>query len=287
MNKSAMARIIIWSIVAVLSLAALLFGIISNTNSFGFISTYYDNEELYSVCYGKVEITEEINKLDINWIDGNISVDTHDGDEIIINEYGVTDEDSRLRYLVRNGELIIQPRKSARFISDGDIPTKDLVVLIPNTMAYLVNVEASNIDGEIKLATVEAHRMLIESVSAEIYISDVTANEIDIEVVSADVEAKGSFNDISIESVSGDVKITSEVCPRELDADTVSGNFVIYIPDTSEFTVELDEVSGSFNSDFAYTKRGDSYIVGSGGADFTIDGVSGDIQVKKIAEQCK
>ena len=284
MNKSAIIRIIIWSIVAVLSLTILLFGIISDTNSFGFISTYYDDEELYSVCYGRTEITEEINKLDINWVDGNISVDTHDGDEIIINEYGVTDEDSRLRYLVRDNKLIIQPRKSERFISDGSIPKKDLVVLIPKSMASLLSLEVDNISGEIKIAAVEARSVRVESVSAEIYISGVTANELDLEIVSADIDAEGSFDNIAIESVSGNTKITSAVCPRELEADAVSGNFVIYIPEDSEFTVELDAVSSRFSSDFTYTKRGDNYIVGAGGADFTIDGVSGNIDIKKIAK---
>lgn len=283
MNKSAIVKIIVWSIVAVLSLTVLIFGILDDTSSFGFISAYYENEDDYTIVHGREEIYDEISNININWMNGTVSIDTHGEDYIIISEHGATDENSRMRILARGGTLTVQARKSARFIFDNP-EEKTLVVLIPQSMAEgLGKLSVESLSGNIKIANIKSEFLSLESADAEIEISNVEARHIDAETVNADAHISGAFDNADIESVSGNVILESSICPN-LTSDFVSGNFKIYVPQESSFAVTFDKVSGHFSTDFEFTKRMGEYVVNGGGKEFELETVSGNVFIGKLSK---
>lgn len=110
-----------------------------------------------------------------------------------------------------------------------------------------------------------------------------------------------SVNSIDINWISGSVDVLthsdntvtfSETSDKELDenntlyyyleADMVSGNIELVIPESSGFTVSFDSVSGKLNSDFEVTKEDDEYIFGDGNADYSVDTVSGSMRIEKL-----
>ncbi len=283
MKRRIIARIVIWSLVAVFSICALGFGLADEQLSFGFISAYYEDSEDYSVAQGRAEISKHISNIEINWMNGIVSVDTHSGDYIIISEHGATDEDSRMRFLVRGSTLTIQSRKSERFMFDNP-EEKTLVVLIPQAMAEnLTELSIESLSGSIKIANIKSERLFIESVDAEISVSEVVSRHLDVETVNADAEISGTFESIDAESVSGNVIIKNSVCPS-ISSDFVSGELKIYVPRESSFTASVDSVSGRFSTEFDFTRRMNGYVVNGGEKSFDFETISGDVFVGLLSE---
>ena len=77
--------------------------------------------------------------------------------------------------------------------------------------------------------------------------------------------------------------MVSTACPNSIDADMASGTIAISIPDNNGFTAYVDKASGSFESQFETTQRGDGvYVHKDGGANFDIDMASGKFILNRL-----
>ena len=73
--------------------------------------------------------------------------------------------------------------------------------------------------------------------------------------------------------------------PDQLVLNSMSGNLEIVLPEDSGFTLDLDAMSGSFDSDFTFGKHGDTYICGDGTCSITVSAMSGEVQILKGVEK--
>ena len=99
--------------------------------------------------------------------------------------------------------------------------------------------------------------------------------------VSGRVEFSGSFDSAEVGTTSGDVQLRTDSCPEELEIETVSGSVQLTLPESSEFRLETDTVSGELTCDFPmiYTGNGE-YVASSGKNEFSIETTSGDIALR-------
>ena len=91
MKNTAVARIIIYSVVVILLIGVLLVGLFTDkigffgNFSFDFSGISYKNADLYKS--GNVELSpDKISNLNINWISGSVKISTHAGDKILVTE---------------------------------------------------------------------------------------------------------------------------------------------------------------------------------------------------------
>ena len=68
---------------------------------------------------------------------------------------------------------------------------------------------------------------------------------------------------------------------HDLKIGTTSGSVSVKLPAEPGFTCRAGTTSGSFSSDLALTKNGDTYTCGDGSARCSIDTTSGDIRIEK------
>ena len=73
----------------------------------------------------------------------------------------------------------------------------------------------------------------------------------------------------------------SEKAPTSIEAETVSGEIILYLPEDTGFTAELDSVSGEFKCDFEVSEKKDRYQSGDSSNYYEFDTVSGDVRIKK------
>ena len=113
MKRNAIARIIIWSLVAVLLTSLLIVGINCSPSSFftgdwsfGIIGVTYKNSALYNVGGGTV--TDEFHSIKVNWTNGKINIESYDGEDTVISETEVAEKENKLRWRVEDGVLKIQ-----------------------------------------------------------------------------------------------------------------------------------------------------------------------------------
>ncbi len=308
MRKSAIVRIVLWSVVALVLTGILISALTFNKNPNAPIISNdykYDNEKEYSV--GATELSaNEFTSVRVDWISGNIYLHAYDGDKVKLEETSHDDieEKYQLRWLVKDNTLYIRPCKSMSSWNLADeIPTKDLFIYIPNDLAVIMDeVEIDNssacmsisgitadefdiasVSGDIWFEKCNANEMKIENVSGYVNLTETNADIFDIENVSGNVEIMGIVNSLSADSVSGEVLLCTNQAPQSADILTVSGDIKFQLLESEGFCIDFDSVSGKVTSEFPLTINDGEQTYGNGSRDFNFETVSGNayIEIKK------
>lgn len=290
MNKkaSAIIRIIISSLLILTFISILLWGIerrgISLTPFYFDRQAKFANADKYKTGDASIS-ADSLKELKIDWVDGEINVLPYDGQTIEIKETSSDSlsESEKLQYYFKNGTLIIQYQKSG-FLSFGlRTHNKNLTVSIPSALCGNLNeVSIDTTSSDVRISGIHAESFDMETVSGNVDASDIeTSQEFGSDTVSGNLNFSGNFKELDIETVSGDCTISSSSTPEDIQFDGVSGDFILQIPASSQFTLELDTMSGSFQNDFATNQKDDSYVCGNGSAQYDIQTVSGDVTICK------
>lgn len=323
-RKSAITRIIIWSAVALLLLALIGAGLsgrlfpgrerlvqsllpimpFSSGNSSGEGQSYdYAYSERYSIGNGSA-LVQDIRHIDIQWIEGGVTVIAGEGDTITFSEesrYALEDR-YKLHYFVENGTLHIQYCASRVPLSFGQPFGKALTVTIPAGHA-LSSFDLEAVSARVEVDSVQAESMEFEIVSGAAELSNLQADFLDLETVSGRTNLDGlTVGELSVEGVSGKLDITNSELSmvdcslvsgtmriepgagvRSIDASTVTGAISITLPQEHPgFIAQYAEGSGHFKSDFPVEYQGKrTAVYGDGRAEFDFSTISGSIEIEK------
>ena len=285
MKRNAIARIIIWSLVAVLLTSLLVVGISSSPSSFfsgdwslGGIGVTYKNSALYNVGVGTV--TDEFQSIKVNWTNGKINIEAYDGEDTVISETEVAEKENKLRWRVEDGVLKIQQMAAGMRFGLKQTPKKTLTVKIPSNVAEgLKAVTSDSVSAEVTITGISASdKIEIDTVSGGADLKNIKTEKLDIDTVSGSIKAAGEFTELESDSVSGDVTVSSATLLKKLDCDSTSGNIRLTIPKNSGFTLKADTVSGDISCGLpTVSESKNRRVCGDGSADFETDTVSGDL----------
>lgn len=288
MKRNAIARIVIWSLVAVLLISLLIVGINCSPSSFftgdwsfGIIGETYKNSALYNVGGGTV--TDEFQSIKVNWTNGKINIESYDGEDTVISETEVAEKENKLRWRVEDGVLKIQQMAAGMRFGLKKTPKKTLTVKIPSGAAEkLKSVNTDSVSAEVNIIGVAASgKIEIDTVSGSAELKNIKTARLDIDTVSGEVNAEGEISELESDSVSGDITVSSAVPLEKLDCDSTSGNIRLTIPKNSGFTLKADTVSGDISCGLpAVSESKNRRVCGDGSADFETDTVSGDLIIK-------
>ncbi len=285
MKRNAIARIVIWSLVAVLLTSLLVVGISSSPSSFftgdwslGGIGETYKNSALYNVGGGTV--TDEFQSIKVNWTNGKINIEAYDGEDTVISETEVAEKENKLRWRVEDGVLKIQQMAAGMRFGLKQTPKKTLTVKIPSNVAEgLKAVTSDSVSAEVTITDISASdKIEIDTVSGGANLKNIKTEKLDIDTVSGSIKAAGEFTELESDSVSGDVTVSSATPLKKLDCDSTSGNIRLTIPKDSGFTLKADTVSGDISCGLpTVSESKNRRVCGDGSADFETDTVSGDL----------
>lgn len=285
MKRNAIARIIIWSLVAVLLTSLLVVGISSSPSSFftgdwssGIIGETYKNSALYNVGGGTV--TDEFHSIKVNWTNGKINIEAYDGEDTVISETEVAEKENKLRWRVEDGVLKIQQMAAGMRFGLKQTPKKTLTVKIPSNVAEgLKAVTSDSVSAEVTITGISASdKIEIDTISGGANLKNIKTEKLDIDTVSGSIKAAGEFTELESDSVSGDVTVSSATPLKKLDCDSTSGNIRLTIPKNSGFTLKADTVSGDISCGLpTVSESNNRRVCGDGSADFETDTVSGDL----------
>lgn len=279
MKASAIIRIILLSLL-ILILASILIGVLV-FNKFllsGEFMGFFGEVEGTAASEGSVS-AEEVKNIEINWVSGSVTIVRADVTDISFREDAGLKEKDMLVWSQKGNNLVIHSSRAR--VQIGVTKSKDLVVTIP--MDYNFNgLTISTVSATVNADSLIANKVTIEGVSGRCNFTGNNAfGEMNVETVSGDVTFNGTLRDLVCEGVSANFRGYFTATPDSIDVDGVSGNIDITLPADAGFTVELDTLNGGFNSDFSTTSSGDRYICGDGHCSIEIEGVSGDISIRK------
>lgn len=309
MKSGAIARIIIWSIVAVIFTGVLITGINSDLSFFnisGFKIENFNYKDSDKYLTGEDTVTlSDIKNVEIYWREGNVNIVEYSGSEIQFSESSKTTiaEDDKLRYNITNDKLIIQfssARKILRFFSFNHL-SKDLEVRIPkkanlNLDKLSVNAVSAGIsldgefDAETQLIAVsgnilvdgfKGNKLSANSVSGKTRLDVESVENVKIKTVSGPIDVKGRIKIIDFKSVSGRISFSS-VDVDDINVDSISGSVELQLREKEGFNLSYNTVSGKLNSDFPIQTQGEQSIFGNGAARFRVKTVSGNLDLIEL-----
>lgn len=251
----------------------------------------YSDPDKYSVGNFEYDGTN-IEKIDINWVGGKVTVIESDSSDLSVSENGEDLKDSeKLHYRINGNTLTIHYCKSGYVGVIGN-ENKQLTVEVPKNIELSVDgvscgIEADTltqkklyvecVSGNVVINKIECEKVDINGVSGDISINGITANRLNVENVSGDIELSGvSCDEIDIYSVSGRIETDIERA-EDMDFETVSGKINVTLNNVGA-TVKTKTTSGKISVDGA-TVSGNNYVFGDGGSDLSIKTVSGNITV--------
>lgn len=282
MKTSSVVKIVCWSLVAVILTGVLTFTIGMNDgwNIPMFRSNYIGNntDDSY-VSNQSTADANVVNKINIDWLSGEIKIVKGEGDTIRFTESSSSELNDRTALVskVEGNELKIGFTRDGRGVRLKNL-SKDLTVTVPKD---LLNLDIETVSGETSVSNITVNEFDIEKVSGRLVTDNLVANKVDFESVSGSTDLKGSFNSINGNTVSGSVDIESLVCPSRIDIESVSGSTEILIPENDGFTARSDRMSGGIKTDFESQYSGKTIVYKNGGASFGFEGVSGSVTINR------
>lgn len=132
------------------------------------------------------------------------------------------------------------------------------------TLGSVKTLAANSTSGSIRAAvTGTAGSVRLVSTSGNLYPEIASADKVETSSTSGSVDGSvAAFTDLKVGSTSGSVSLK--------------------LPAEPGFTLKAGTASGSFTSDLALTKDGDTYTCGDGSARCSIDTTSGDIRIDPV-----
>ena len=293
-NKRAVVKIVIWSVVFCL-LGLLLLGGVTGVSTdvtvFGLPGIHldlggftYEDANEYSV--GNASVKAPVTDLEIVWLVGDVTVIPSDAEEIRITEdYSGDDDDLRLRWLLKDGKLTVQFRKPVVF-GKAHAVSKKLTVAIPAAVLEAMDeVEITTVSGDVTFTG--------------------NADELTLDAVDGDITVKGDIGELEINSVKGKLTFTGGVrsadmscvdttvtmyldMATELSFDQVDGDVELYLSEEiTGFTAEMESLGGGIRVEgfTDLTATGDHFTRwGDGSLRVQVDGVNAKLTVKKTTE---
>lgn len=274
-----------------LLLLAALCLLLSSCTSLGSV---YTNADKYTA--GGARIDQRVEDIDINWVDGMVTIEYHNGDEIILKETENLSRDQELRWLLDGRQLKVQYAASGLRALSG--LQKELTVQLPAGLVLddvKINVASAEVqaDGieadEINVNTASgrvalrqtghAEKVTVNTASGDVAVALSDADELKLNTASGKVIADiYQADEVKANTVSGNVVLQFANLPDTLKADSVSGKVNLLLPAGSGFTADVESLSGSVRGDLDMKKLGDGeYVYGNGRCRIEVDTVSGNV----------
>lgn len=286
--------------VLLLMVTGMLFG--ACNGSFGMSSFLYDDADKYTMGNAALE-ADDVEALDIAWVTGEVTIKYHSEDTVVISETANKDlnEDTTMYYWVDGDTLRVKFVKSGKWDFTG--LSKELTVWLPESME-LEELMVDSVSADVFVDGIAAEKAVVDTVSGDVELRDVNiSRSAKIDTTSGKLTAalSGELEELKANTVSGAIDVTLEEAaklkadttsgeirlsmqkaPDSLSVDTVSGDVVLCLPEDSDFTIEMDTVSGSVKSELAMKTEKDNYIFGDGTKKFEVDTTSGSVRVEKL-----
>ena len=296
MKHNAITRIIVWSIVIVL-LVGILFSVMFGANhglSRRFEHTIAATEPLathppvYDGPRAEKDTfsTSAVREIEIEWVAGDILIQPHDTDTIMVREDGTFDAKYAMVVSCHDGELQVKFCEDAASkligINTLNNLSKDLTIYVPRDW------ECEYLELDVASAKVEVNDMVIGEVdfdgaSGTCEFENCTVGELDIDTASGDVRFLGELNILDCDAVSANVFAVLNNTPSRLDMDSMSGDLDIALPVDAGFTLSMNAMSKDFSSDFETVLHNGNYVCGDGRCRIKVDAMSGDVTIRKTA----
>lgn len=266
----------------------------------GVVDVYkYEDAQLYTP--GGTELDGGVSSLDIDWLSGEVLIERHAGQGIIVAEESDAplSEELQLHWRLNDGRLCVRYIRSGAQ-SNGFL-NKRLRVSLPEGLA-LEEIAVNGVSAAVRAESLAAGRVEINSVSGGVRLLDcAVADSLALRSTSGGLEARltGRVETAALNSVSGPVSLeaggvgafeahttsggitlSAGEAPASLEAGSVSGGVRLILPVGAGFTLRYGSVSGNLSSALPLSAAEGGLVCGDGVAAYSVSTTSGGLVIE-------
>ncbi len=301
-------------------LCALILALTLTLCACGSTNYSYANASRYTA--GGTVIAHPVDSLEIDWIDGGVTVAYHKENTVEISETAKRNlsDAEKLHWWLDGDTLRIKYARSDTTITGN--PQKKLTVTLPESAdSPLKSVEIASVSGSIHCVPLYAETVKLSAVSGSIN-AECAADTLKASTVSGKIALTASANDVRLSATSGSMEATighaetldisgtsgkirvnaTEIKKAEihsvsgsveaalqktesLKVGTVSGSVSLSLPKDMGFTADFSTVSGSLNNAISAVRTGNRCVLGDGSAVINVSTVSGGLTLSAYQEK--
>ena len=273
MKGKAIARIVLFSMIALVLLCVLLAGLglssFAKPVSSQIVSVQSTGSE-YEFAL------EEVSGLAISWASGDIDIQPADQDTITVSEERSGGSSMVVRH--RGSMLEIAFGENKWRLGGGKSAQKDLSVRVPRDW-LCQSLEISAAAAGIWVDGLPITNVVLNTASGDCAFTDCTVEKMQVNAVSGDLDYSGVLKKLELNGTSADCNLWLSDAPAAIEMNTASGELNLTLPDNCGFTLDRSSLSGAFQSDFATTTENDKIVCGDGACQITFSSLSGNINI--------
>ena len=274
MKPNALVRIIFFSLIILILVSVLLTGLGVSLFTYRVDS----DTESFTLGSGKMHATE-VRDIEIEWAAGSITIEAADTDTISFRETGDRDSEPMV-YKHRGDKLTIEYQARNVIFGINSFSGKDLVITVPrNWQCGKLTINAASAD--LTVYGLRADDVALNMASGNSEFTDCDIYELELDCASGKLNYTGTLYNLDCDTASGDITAILDNVPKSIDFDGASADLDLTLPADSGFVVEMDALSGHFNSEFETIQRNGQYICGDGACKIDVDGMSGKVSIHK------
>ena len=230
------------------------------------------------------EIYTQIQNIEIDWVEGTISIHPSDSlDHISISEVSI-DENTPRMICSRNGQTLkiefSEENERFHLFGNNKSVSKDLVIRVPkNWNCNNLEIDAAATDVNIQDLTIR--ELDFDGASGNLILDHCNITDLDIDTASGDIEFVGTLDNLDFDAASAKFYGEFYNSPHSLKMDSMSGDLELVLPEYTGFELNMETVSGSFDTDFTFGKHNDLYICGDGNCKIKVSAMSSDVSILK------
>lgn len=288
MKANAIVRIVLFSL-AILILGSILLGVLC-FNMFIVDGKVHPDTGMDSVEHVGAATTEsfsaQIANLDIEWVAGSIIIQTdNDISEIKVEEIAPIESNYQMVCQQYGQTLKVQycnesQKYSFLGINDNEAVSKELIITVPANW-NCNNLEIDAAATEVTVSGQSINKLDFDGASGKFTLENCNIVDLDIDTASGDVEFNGILKSLDFDAASAKFHGEFHQVPNQMDLDAMSGDLTLVLPEYSGFYLELDALSGSFDSDFDFHTMGAHYECGDSACRIKVSALSGDVSILK------
>lgn len=275
MKRSAIIRIILFSLIALVLLCVLLAGLGLSSSakpvSSQIVSVQSTGSE-YEFAPG------EVSEIFISWASGDIDIQPADQDTVTVSEERSGGSSMVVRH--RGSTLEIEAGESKWGIGFGKSTQKDLTVRVPRDW-LCQRLEVSVASADVSVENMSVTSVALNTASGDCAFTDCAVEKMQVNTASGDLDYTGTLQRLEWKGASADCNLRLGDAPASIEMNTASGDLNLTLPDNCGFTLNRSSLSGVFQSDFATTTENDRIVCGDGACQITFSSFSGDINIRR------
>lgn len=272
MKGKAIARIVLFSLIALVLLCVLLAGL--GLSSFAKpVSSQIVSVQSTGSEYEFAQ--EEVSGLAISWASGDIDIQPADQDTVTVSEERSGGSSMVVRH--RGSTLEIEFGENKWRLGGGKSTQKDLSVRVPRDwLCQSLEISAA---ADIRVDGLPITNVVLNTASGNCAFTDCAVEKMQVNAVSGDLDYSGVLKKLELNGASADCNLRLSDAPAAIGMNTASGDLNLTLPDNCGFTLDRSSLSGVFQSDFATTTENDKIVCGDGTCQITFSSLSGNINI--------